>query len=363
MKIGILTFHRAHNYGAVLQCFALQVFLRNQGYKAKVVDYNNRDLWRCYDWYNPDEFRYAISSPRKAVKRCFKLLVKWYKRIPRFYSFTRFQNHQLDLCPVSEIVKRPFDLILIGSDQVWNTSITHGFDPYYWGQFNRPPHTRVATYAASLRGRWEDRHQPTVRKYLQSLNAVSVREMSLLNTVIELFPKINPVVVPDPVLLFSAQEWERFAIKPRISVPYVFFYQAMDSERTYEMSEEIARRMGKRLIVLSANVNGRNSSICRGASPFEFIGWIKNADLVVTSSYHATAFSIVFQKEFYCIDLNLGEDNRLKDLLSTLGLENRFIGSIDDINSSVTKLYDCRDVLGGLQNKAKQFISSAICIL
>lgn len=358
MRIGILTFHRAHNYGAVLQCFALQEFLINQGYTVKVIDYNKRELWEYYSWYKAEEVRFALSYPRKVLKRCVKLLVKWHKRIPRYYKFVWFQNHWLKLCSPSEIVHSPFNLVLIGSDQVWNTKITHGFDPYYWGQFVRPFSTKVATFAASLRGEWEEQDRPIVHKYLQSLDAVSVREKSLAKVVVRLFPLINPIVVSDPVFLLSAQEWKRFAIDPKGKIPYVFFYQAEDSETIYELSERIAQRIGKRLVVLSANVNGRNSEECRNASPLELIGWIKNADLVLTSSFHATAFSIILQKDFFCFDLKMGEDNRIKDLLFQFGLENRIINSTDEIDMSSFHEYDCRDLLKEFHNTAAQFVAS-----
>ncbi|MBP5421599.1 MAG: polysaccharide pyruvyl transferase family protein [Paludibacteraceae bacterium] len=358
MRIGILTFHRAHNYGAVLQCFALQQFLSYQGHTVKVIDYNKRKLWDYYSWYKAEEVRFALSNPRKVFKRGVKLLVKWHKRIPRYYKFVWFQNHWLKLCSPSEIVHLPFDLVLIGSDQVWNTKITHGFDPYYWGQFVRPYSTKVATFAASLRGEWEVQDRPIVQKYLQSLDAVSVREKSLAKVVARLFPLINPIVVSDPVFLLSAQEWKRFAIDPKSKTPYVFFYQAKDSETVYELSERIAQRVGKRLVVLSANVNGRNSEECRNASPLEFIGWIRNADLVLTSSFHATAFSIIFQKRFFSFDLMEGEDNRIKDLLLLFGLENRFICSTDEIDLSSFQEYDCSDSLKEFQNTAVHFVAS-----
>ena len=109
-RIGILTFHRAHNYGAALQCYALQEFLCELGYDFKVIDYNNRDLWKGYEWYKKEDVRFALSKPGKVLKRCVKLLIKWHQTMPRYYKFVRFQNHKLHLCPTSEISSNPFDL-------------------------------------------------------------------------------------------------------------------------------------------------------------------------------------------------------------------------------------------------------------
>lgn len=329
-RIGILTFHRAHNYGAVLQCFALQEFLRSLGHDAYVIDYNNHDLWEGYDWFKSYEVGYCFQKLSKIPTRIIKLFIRWFKSIPRYYKFKRFQEKQLCIVPKKDIQNQPFDIILIGSDQVWNLEITHGFDEYYWGTFTRPLQTKVATYGASLKKYWKESDIEKAITNIKYLNAVSVREPQLANFLQSQDTNLHPVVVPDPVFLLSKDEWSSVAVRPKVKRPYVFFYQAMDNEDVYKTATEIAHKESKQLIVLSANVNGRNSAICRSASPFEFIGWIKYADLVVTSSFHATAFSIIFQKPFYCVNLKMGHDSRLLDVLNSFNLSHHWINSSNE---------------------------------
>lgn len=357
-RIGILTFHRAHNYGAALQCYALQEFLCELGYDVKVIDYNNRDLWKGYEWYKKEDIRFALSKPGKVLRRCVKLHIKWYQTIPRYKKFVRFQEHELQLCSTNDISDNPFDLVLIGSDQVWNTDITHGFDIYYWGQFDRPGNTKVATYAASLKKIWKNEDLPLVTQYLKSLNAISVREMDVANKIIEIDSSLNPIVVPDPVFLLSANDWKKMAKAPRIKEPYVLFYQAMDSERVYDIACSIAQLRRKKLVVLSANVNGRNSKESKSSSPAEFVGWIMNADLVVTSSFHATAFSILFRKEFYTVDLKAGPDSRLKNVLAGFHLEDHFIGSFDECQE--VQPFDCQERIDSLQKTASHYVKALL---
>lgn len=326
-RIGILTFHRAHNYGAVLQCYALQEFLRSIGHDAFVIDYNNPDLWAYYDWYKHEEVKACFQKFRKIPKRIIKLMIKWCKIIPRYIRFRRFQEYKLQIVPTSTIFQHPFDVIFIGSDQVWNLGITHGFDEYYWGTFARPQKSKVATYGASLKEYWKESDIEMAIINIKSLSAVSVREPQLANFLQSQDSELHPVVVPDPVFLLSKEEWSSRAVKPKIKQPYVLFYQAMDNEEVFKTATEIALKEKKQLVVLSANVNGRNSAICRSASPFEFIGWIKYADLIVTSSFHATAFSILFQKPFYCVNLNMGHDSRLLDVLKDFNLSEHWINS------------------------------------
>ena len=330
MKIGIITFHRAHNYGAVLQCYALQEFLRTQGHDVSVIDYNNRTLWDGYDWFRPSEVKECFQNIHKIPKRVVKLLIRSWKRIFRFYKFKRFQENSLNLRDTSEINTKPYDLILIGSDQVWNLEITKGFDKYYWGDFTHPTKTLVATYAASLKKYWSETEVRTALDKIRMLNAVSVREADTAAYITKLDSNIHPIIVPDPVFLLTKEQWLRNAVVPKIKQPYILFYQAMDSDEVLKVAKEIAAKQNKRLIILSANVLGANSAISRNASPFDFIGWIKGADLVVTSSFHALAFSIILQKPFYCVNLNKGHDSRLLDLLNHFGLSDRWINTIND---------------------------------
>ena len=358
MKIGILTFHRAHNYGAVLQCYALQMFLSGQGHQVRVIDYDNKDLWKGYNWYKPEEVRYAFSDGRRILKRIVKLLLKWRRRIPRYYRFSRFQSHRLELCPVSEITRNPFDLVLIGSDQVWNTRITNGFDPYYWGQFEKPVQTRTATFAASLIGLWDESDWLRVREYLHALDAISVREPSVARFLMEKDPTLNPVVLPDPVFLLSRNEWATMAQKPGISDPYIFFYQARGMESVEEIARQIAQDRGMKLIVLSAAIDGPNSSVSRNASPAAFVGWIMHADMVLTSSFHAMVFSIIFQKDFYCIDMNMSGDGRLKDVLCRFQLADRLIRTVNDYRAVSPGPYNPEPELSRMKDSAIRYVSS-----
>jgi hypothetical protein len=357
-KIGIITFHKAHNYGAFLQCYALQEFLRSIGHEAFVIDYDRKDLWEGYHWFKMQDIVFCFQKINKIPNRIIKLLIRWYRSIPRFYKFAYIQKKELRLCPILEIENKPFDLILIGSDQVWNTDITHGFDMYYWGDFSRPTITKIATYAASLKNKWSSEVACKVKKYLEKLNAISVREQHTVDWIKELNPQLDPILVPDPVLLLDDSYWSNIACKPK-KTSYVFFYQAMTSDNVYSVAKDIAKRYNKELIILSADVNGPNSICARNASPAEFLGWIKYADIVVTSSFHATAFSIIFNKDFYCVDLQMGEDNRSKNILKTFGLENRFIQTVEDLSRvNIQYPQHIQNIMNSIQEIAKAYIEN-----
>ena len=356
MRIGILTFHRAHNYGAVLQCYALQRFLISLGHDAKVIDYNKKELWAFYNWYRKSEFDMAYRFSWKMPVRVYRLHKRIKPRKDRYNKFVDFQENILKLDSVSSINDAPYDLILIGSDQVWNTTITHGFDPFYWGTFDKPAKTKVATYAASMKKYWTKEEEPIAIENLLRLNAISVREESVGEHVKSIAPQLKVTAVPDPVLLLSEKDWSDIAAEPKIKEKYAFFYQAWNSNDVLNTAKNIAKERGLKLVVLSADVNGPNSDICRSASPQEFIGWIKNADLVLTSSFHALAFSILLNKDFYAINLNVGKDDRLRNLVSLFHLEGRLIN--DETEASALSPFDGKEVLTDLRNTAINYLDS-----
>lgn len=325
MRIGILTFHRAHNYGAVLQCYALQEYLVNLGHNVSVIDYNNSKLWKGYEWRDRKYEKWMLKNPIKLPIRFFRYIKGRKRQFVRYNKFVRFQERKLRLSNVDSIQQKPYDLILIGSDQIWNTSITNGLDPYYWGTFEKPIKTKVATYGASLREFWKEDQYDAIYEALKKLDGISVREYAVGEYVKKIFPDLNVFCVPDPVLLLSAKQWKALAKSPSIKYPYIFFYQAQESKVVYEEAVKIASQKKLPLLCLSAGQWALNSEKCHSASPQEFLGWILNAKLVITSSFHAMAFCIIFEKDFYCINLNMGHDERLKNLVSKFSLEDRLI--------------------------------------
>ena len=358
MKIGILTFHRAHNYGAVLQCYALQQYLIQLGHDTYVIDYNNRLLWAGYDWRDKEYERAIVRNLVKFPIRLFRYIKNRKRQIFRYYKFVNFQENRLQLSSAKSIIDSPFDLIFIGSDQVWNTSITHGFDPFYWGTFQKPMKTKVATFAASLRVFWKEEQYSQVYESLKKLSGISVREAAVGRYVQQIFPDLKIFHVPDPVLLLSPEVWKSMAKRPKLSSQYVFFYQAEKSDAVYKTAMEIASQRELPLLVLSADQWAVNSKECHSASPQEFLGWILNAKLVVSSSFHALAFCILFQKDFYAINLNHGHDERLKDLVNLFGLGDRLIDTSDQCKN--LKPFDNESALSQLKAISNDYVNQVL---
>ena len=190
---------------------------------------------------------------------------------------------------------------------------------------------------------------------LKSLDCISVREVSLGEEIKKIFPDLRVWNVPDPVFLLSEELWKSVAIKPRLKTPYAFFYQAETSVEIGNMAKEIAKKRELQLLILSADVCANNSKECHASSPREFLGWILDADFIITSSFHAVAFCIIFQKDFCAIKLNDSDDKRLCDLLSIFGLEGHLVETAQQYKKQMS--YLSKEKIRNLQLQAIDYLS------
>ena len=226
MRIGILTFHCAHNYGAVLQCYALQETLKGMGHNVEIIDYRPEYLIKPYDVIN---FK-RISSPTilGQLKKCLLETVVLPKRLKRHKAFSRFINHKLNLSErvVEDKIPIKYDVYVMGSDQIWNPKITKGFDAVYFGDFTYAKENRkYIAYAASMAViELDEPSKCYLSNALSNFNAISVRERQLV-------PLLQPLlknkidVVLDPTLLVNPEIWENIARSSHIKGKYVLVYQ------------------------------------------------------------------------------------------------------------------------------------------
>ena len=327
MKIGILTFHCAHNYGAVLQCYALQETLKKMGHDVWIIDYRPKYL---LDPYRIFYFRRLLSkNPLKIVRNsvCELLLVTMRKK--RFLAFNRFINSRLRLTErvKGKNIPQGFDAYIMGSDQIWNPKITDGFDPVYFGSFGFDKGCRrYVSYAASMEAiNLDDVACAFYEKALKNFDSISFRETSLASLLQPLTTtKIETVL--DPALLVDRNIWNKIAIKPKITAKYVLVYQVRPDKNIRRIAALVAKEIGACVVEIAAEL-----SVCfrkdrlQGESPESFLGWIKYAAFVVTTSFHGTAFSIIFNNPFYTVSLEDGRDGRSMSLLRDIGLSERMI--------------------------------------
>ncbi len=361
MRIGILTFHCAHNYGAVLQCYALQETLKGMGHDVDVIDYRPEYLLASYRKFSID--RFISKNPFTLIRKTTRELWVLDKRIKRYYAFNDFISSNLHLSKRinGKFIPPDYDIYIIGSDQIWNPRITCGFDSVYFGGFQFAKGKRkYISYAASM-GLQElgDSDKKFYASALQNLDSISVREFQTASLLQPLTSKKVETVL-DPTLLVDVRIWDAMAVAPRIGKKYVLVYQIGIDSDIIKMARKIAKETDAVVVEIMAGIYSRKSKYrIQCATPKEFLGWLKYANCVVTNSFHGTAFSVIFNRPFYNIAGNRN-DVRSLSFLESIGLENRVKAKKSFPAFSEIDYSDVDEIINGLRRNSKYFIKKAI---
>lgn len=327
-KIGILTFHDTLNYGASMQCYALQQKLRLMGADAEVIDYKCPKFVKEYS---------PFYVPKFNIRKILYMLAALKMNVVKQKKKKMFQEKHIRMSKVYtpdniSSANENYDAFITGSDQVWNWHLTD-FDTTYFLDFVRKDKDKYS-YAASFGvSEIEKDEKENYRKLLCNYTKISVREESGAK-IIENLIKTDAEVVVDPVLLLSAEEWEAVAKLPNMK-DYILLYSINDTE-AYSSAVELSKKTGKRLVYLSAPLKRRGDfEKITDVGPDEFVGWFKSADYVVTDSFHGVVTSVLFHKQFVALQDRRKEANansRVKDLLNKLSLNSRIIDSKNQVD-------------------------------
>lgn len=327
--VTISTFQNAYNYGAILQCIGLQNFLLRNKYNVNVLNYDNINISNDYRVFK----KVRGSHPAlRFIKYFFRGIMNYKNLVLRKESFEKYMSKKLrltKLMSLNEILQIKFknDVFITGSDQVWNTKITHGVDPIYTLSFSDD--IKKISYAASIgRNNLPKNDLQELSSKLKKFNHISVREETAKKT---LTPNLNKniEVVLDPSFLLSKDEWwETVDRKERlIKEPYIFVY--MSYGECNRIVKYLQKLTGYKIVYIDEkNIFKKNAQNVSWANPDDFINLVKYSEYVVTTSFHATVFSIIFRKKFWVIIPEL-VGSRIIDLLNKFELTNRIANSLD----------------------------------
>lgn len=319
MKIGIYTFSIANNYGAVLQAFALKQYLQIKGHDAGCIDYRPDYLAAKYKIYS---FKEILFNP-SGIKSKIKAILNRMKNNKKSKAFDVFRT-KLSLIAEDEACNQ--DLIILGSDQIWNISLTHN-DSLFWG--NLPYESkRIITYAASAEGSLEAENQ-TASEGLNKLNAISVRESSLQSQLVEKFSKASTVVC-DPTFLLDKKQWmaieEPYPVKRPFILVYIFGVKSEQLDIIYQFAES----ENLEVVILGSSKLLGGKKYASYASPLQFVYLFHHASYVITNSFHGTAFSAIFGKPV-CI-LKKKTNERIESLIKRCEAETALTDTLCGIN-------------------------------
>lgn len=363
-KVGILTFHGAHNYGSVLQSYASVLILRKLGYETEIINLRNSAQLEAYRLFHPNE---------PLIRRIFKLII--YRQLrSRFKKFEYFINKVL---PVSDkeyrsgkeldIDRLGYDIYYAGSDQIWNPAC-QDFESAYYLDFVNHKHPTIS-YAPSLgKGVFDDNDKALIKSLLENVDYLSCREISGANLISELGGR-KALQVCDPVLLPMLEEWNSFAKAPNRKKKYILAYFLNNNHGNRSQLETLRKQTGYDVIILNDYIRDffkPGIKMKLDASPQEFLGLIRDAEIVYTNSFHATAFSVIFRKRFFTAiaaseNVHNNNDSRKIDFLRSIGLESRLIKDGMTINLDDKINYDAvMAKLNPIKNTSLNYLENAL---
>lgn len=331
MKTGLVTFYHIHHYGALLQAAATERAVESLGGQCEIIDYyvnQNNDLFR-----KPTGVGSAAADAHTALH--YRPLKARYQRFEQFAKdHLRISAHRFESLEELRSAQLPYDLILSGSDQIWNPKIFPDgqFDPVFFGAFSQ---RRKIAYAPSFGvPRIPEGMEEELRGYLKQFSHISVRERQGQAIVRDITGQEVPVVL-DPTLLLTREQWSAMAAPPDLSGGYILCYCISRPGALAPYIHQLAERTGLPVVQLCGirqRVHPRARCVL-DAGPAEFLGLFQHASYVCTNSFHGTVFSVQFQKPFFTAvapgELAEPESSRTFSILSRLGLADRIIGKGD----------------------------------
>lgn len=349
MKVGIITFHRAINFGAALQVLALQKTIENIGACVEVIDY------RCE--YIEKDYRNIRINKNNILKDIVNNVISYSIRKNKKNKFYDFNKKYLKLSNEIYYTKKDlekanseYDIFITGSDQVWDNKCAK-FDSTYFLDFvdnKLKKNSYAASFAfAEIPNDLKDEY----KRRLKDFNSISVREESGKKIFEELLMKDISVSL-DPTLLLNKEEWDLFIPKKYNTEKYILIYTVNPPKNLYTYAKAISKKTGYKIINISDSFKKRgNTTYARGIDPGEFLALFKNAEIILTNSFHGTVFSIIFEKKFN-VELTFSNNkinHRSENLLKLLSLENRIFENVDEKDwekeisyCNVKKILNCK---------------------
>lgn len=358
MKIGILTFHCADNYGALMQCYALQEFLKSLGHETYVIDYRPEYIIQRYKVFS--RRNWIVKNFKKTIIRLLTepyLCTLRYKRKRNLDSFIANMYNLYAYSPKES----DFDAVILGSDQIWNPKLTgKSFDEVFFGKgYN----CRKIAYAASNRSEiFTQAEEEFYKSHLRMLDSIGVRESTLQSLLQPLTDKKVYLNI-DPTLLADKRWADSLNLTRPISSNYVMLYEVTRHLESRIMSMEYAKCNDYSFVELTGALAlsyKHTRFLDQAASPEKFLSYLKYASCIFTTSFHGTALSILFEKEFYYIRQNTSSDLRILSLLNLLGLNNRVIDS-DEVPQRIPINYDkVHDKLATIRKDSIDYLKNAL---
>ncbi len=367
MDIALLTLSASDNCGSLLQAYALQSVLSDQGHNVEILDFTTKKSKKMYRIFHPSYIRY----PRKLTG----IFLNYNKLKDQKNAYRDFRKkylhmsvHQYRNSSDLAVIDGKYELVICGSDQVWNTDMEDFDDAYLLKWCNI---SKKAGYAVSLGDKKNNDLNELNKKHIKKdeFIAFSVREKAAQCS-LKRFLGWNVELCLDPTLLLDYENWALMTDEHIVpETPYLFYYSYnYEDEIKNRMVAEFAEKMGLPVWVINISrwCDGRERKygfhICKESGPIAFLSLIRYCQYVLVESFHGTIFSYIFKKQFFFLkntdDNNL--DDRINDIMEVLEIQNRVMHPNDILIKAMDTIdYEKEPVkLKALQELSFDFIAS-----
>ena len=372
-KIGLITFSRAHNYGSLLQAYALQKKIQQfPDIKCEIIDFSN----------NAQIEMYSIFKTKCTIKNIIKnaIALFFYPLMKREYmDFEKFIVTNLQLSSTQytdetslKELNNEYDMFVTGSDQVWNIKCLDADDAYFLSFVSEKPKIAYAPSFGAQNICECSEHPEKYEEYLKQFSNISIRENNGKMWLKKLIDKDVPVLI-DPTMFYTKEEWYPLMSEPLYDQPYILYYSFHFTQEINKVVKKISKKLGLPVIILSAHACIYNLcamygfKLARHAGPQEFIRLINDAEFVLSNSFHGTVFSTIFEKNFWFLYGSIQDENddRAKTLVQQMGIEDRILNITDIDKCDFNKIPDYKKVANNLQRLRKEafdYLNEALVI-
>lgn len=325
MNIKTITCHDCYNFGASLQAFALQTYLESQGHDVEIIHYKP-------DYLSGHFNMMAVSNPvfDKPIIKQLYLLAKFPGRLmslkrkkvfdeftAKYLKLTRRYNSYEELKDDAPEA----DAYIAGSDQIWNTLFRNGRDAAFYLDFGKPEVKRISYAASFATPDVVSEYREFVMKELKGIDCISIREKTSLPLLTSL-GRPDGVAVCDPVFLLDKTQWQdTIKAVPSVTKKYVLVYLTDKSAEIESIAREIKKATGWKIYAVGGIKAAFADRNFVNAGPLEFVRLINDSQFVISNSFHATAFSLILEKNFCVVNRKEGINERMKSVLADYGLD------------------------------------------
>lgn len=367
MRVKTITCHDVYNYGASLQEYALLEFLKQEGHTSETINYKPPYLSNHFNLWQVSHPFFGKNIATKAIYLTLKLPKRLINRI-RKRNFDRFTEKYIPTTPQryrnNEELKKQLpeaDAYICGSDQIWNSYFENGKDPAFYLDFVPDDKLKISYAASFAIDELEASLKSFVKEKVSRLNQVSVRETSGLKILNDLGIQ-NAEQVLDPVFLLDKHHWANISKSKKTLQDYIFIYDFDYNPTIQSFAESLRNTKGYKIVSMNELNNYADYNYYL-EGPEVFLDLVQNAKLVIANSFHAVAFSIIFQKEMVVFNRKEAINTRMRDLLALFQIKNRLFGKNDKVSMDALEPINYSAIQATIEehiNHSKVFLRNAL---